>query len=185
MSSSDTTAELYRRLSNRLSETVASVTPDGWQSPSPCPDWTVRDVLDHVIGLHEALLTMAGQDVPAMGDEPAERWETVSTAAQTALDDPEVANRTFDSQFAGVTSLSRIFDTFGAVDLVVHRWDIAHGAGVDDTMADDDLALVWNFVKDKGDMMRTPGGFGPELDAGDDPTEQERVLAFLGRAASR
>lgn len=180
----DAVALRYAHLALKMSETVAAVPPERWSHASPCPDWTARDVLGHVVDLHARLLTMSAAPSPALPsveDDPVGAWEGAADAASAALDDPAVALLEFDSQFAGVTTLAAVMGTFGAVDLVVHRWDLARAAGVDDTIDPDDLAFVWDFVKDKGDLMRSPGGFGPALEVSADAGEQERVLAFLGR----
>lgn len=180
----DAVALRYAQLAQTMSETVAAVPRDRWDAASPCPDWTAREVLGHVVDLHARLLTLSAAptpSLPSVADDPVGAWEAAADAASAALDDPEVALLEFDSQLAGPTTLAAIFGTFGAVDLVVHRWDLARATGVDETIAPDDLAFVWDFVKDKGDLMRSPGGFGPALEVPVDAGEQERVLAFLGR----
>lgn len=182
-----TSSAQYDRLSSRFTDTVAAVPPDRWDSPSPCEEWTARDVIGHVVDTHTRLLSMAGvdpaADAPGVDADPSSAWTAVTAATTEAVRDPDVADREFDSKFGGVTTLSTMFSTFLAVDLVVHRWDLAKAADVDTSIAPEDLALVWEFARDKGDMMRTPGGFGPEVQVGPEVTEQERVLAFLGRSA--
>lgn len=39
----------YRRLSGAFAERIAAVPDDAWDAPTPCADWTVRDLVGHVI----------------------------------------------------------------------------------------------------------------------------------------
>ena len=50
------TAEFERRL--------AVVTPSRWQAPTPCEEWTVRDIADHITGGNRfAVLILGGASV--------------------------------------------------------------------------------------------------------------------------
>ncbi len=42
-------AERYRRLAGTFEERIAAVPADRWEDPSPCEDWTARDVVRHVV----------------------------------------------------------------------------------------------------------------------------------------
>ncbi|EUA42201.1 mycothiol maleylpyruvate isomerase N-terminal domain protein [Mycobacterium xenopi 4042] len=50
-----TAAELHLAVCRRFGDAVRAA--DGkWQRPSPCEGWNARDVVEHVIGFHDALL---------------------------------------------------------------------------------------------------------------------------------
>jgi uncharacterized protein (TIGR03083 family) len=44
---------------------VRAVRPDQWNRPSPCPDRTARDVLDHVVSGQEVLLSVVQDNAEA------------------------------------------------------------------------------------------------------------------------
>src|SRR3954452_11758201 len=58
--------EALERVTVWYAETLAMVSATDWESPSPCSDWTVRDVADHVVGGNRfAVALLAGQCVQA------------------------------------------------------------------------------------------------------------------------
>ena len=66
---------------------------------------------------------------------------------------------------------------------MTHRWDLAKATGGDLTIPADEIERAWKDVEVFGDTMRSPGAFGPALEAPDDADEQTKLLAFLGRRA--
>jgi uncharacterized protein (TIGR03086 family) len=179
-------ADRYRRLAERFTATVEAVPADAWNNASPCEGWTAADVLAHVIDSEAGLLKKTGQDVssgPAAQSDPADAWIHVRDAAQATLDDPERAGIEYEA-FGARTTVGATFGSFISVDLVVHRWDIAHAAGIDDAIPAEDMAFVRAFTEQMGDMAQTSGAFGPPISLPDGADEQTRFLALLGRSAS-
>jgi uncharacterized protein (TIGR03086 family) len=66
-------------------------------------------------------------------------------------------------------------------DLVVHGWDLARAAGLDEHIEPDDVAHVFARARSFGPAMRSPLAFGPEVEAPLSADEQCQLLAFLGR----
>lgn len=184
-STTESPADRYRRLGALFTQRVAAVPSDRWDSPSPCAEWTARDVLRHVIDSETTFPAKVGIDIPAgpsVDDDPVAAWEYTRDALQETLDDPEKADREYDGGM-GKSSLAASIGSFFCIDLVVHGWDIAHATGTADTIPGDDLTFVDAFAKKMGDMMRSPSAFGPALDVPADADEQTKVLAYLGRQA--
>jgi uncharacterized protein (TIGR03086 family) len=173
----------YRRLAERFTDVVDAVPADAWANDSPCDGWNVRDVLRHVADTEREFMERMdfGSDIEP-SDDPIADWRTVNRAMQDALDDPAKADHGYDGYF-GPTTFAETVDTFYAGDLLVHRWDIAHGAGLTDLeqLDESDLDDARRRLEPLGDNVRAPGVFGPPLDAGPDATEQERFLAWVGR----
>ncbi|MFD1811989.1 TIGR03086 family metal-binding protein [Rhodococcus gannanensis] len=179
------TAELYRRLAANLTGTVAAVPTDRWDDPSPCEGWTARDVLRHVIDVQSFPLTPVGVSLspaPSVDDDPLAAWTATHEEVQAVLDDPARAELEYDGAL-GRTTVAAIFGAFIAFDLAIHRWDIAHATGVDETIPAEDLALAAALAERMGDRIRTPGVCGPAVEVPADADEQTRVLAMLGRRA--
>ncbi|HMQ25825.1 MAG TPA: maleylpyruvate isomerase N-terminal domain-containing protein [Acidimicrobiales bacterium] len=58
-------ADRYRRLADAFTAKVAAVPDDGWDVPTPCEDWTARDLVGHVVeaaDAQERLLAFLGRD---------------------------------------------------------------------------------------------------------------------------
>ncbi|SDC58293.1 TIGR03086 family metal-binding protein [Rhodococcus tukisamuensis] len=179
------TAALYRRLAETLTRTVESVPADHWDADSPCEGWTARDVLRHVVETQSYPLGNVGLTLPPAPDvdvDPVGAWTQTRDAVLEILDDPARAGLEYDSQM-GRTSVAATFGTFFCFDLVVHRWDLAHATGLDETIPAGDLALVAGFVEQAGEMLRSPGVCGPAVETPADADEQTRLLGALGRRA--
>lgn len=186
-SQTDAVAQQYRRLAQRFAERVEAAPADRWDASSPCEGWTARDVVRHVVETETEMATRLGLTVspgPSVDDDPVAAWRHTSGEMQRFLDDPATATIEYDGMF-GRSTMAEAFASFYSVDLVVHAWDIARATGTDETIAADDLALVQGFVDgltdDTRSMLRSPGAFGPEVEAPAAADEQTKLLAFLGR----
>lgn len=182
------TAARYSDLADRFARTVAAVPSGAWDDPSPCPEWTTRDVVRHVVSTQGMFLGFVGEELPAevvptVDTDPVAAWATASAAVQHDLDDPELAGRTFEG-LGGEQTFAAAVDLFGLTDLVVHRWDLATAAGLDADLTPGDLDLVRERTAVLGDAMRSQGAFAPELEVPDGADETTRLLAFLGRRAT-
>jgi uncharacterized protein (TIGR03086 family) len=178
-------ADRYRRLSAAFATKIEAVPEDRWGSPSPCEGWTTRDVVRHVVETQALFLGFVGRqdqlgDVPPVDDDPAGAWKAASAAVQADLDDPERAAAEYEG-FRGRTRWDEGVDGFLNFDLVVHGWDLARAAGLDDAIATDDARRVLARAESLGDVMRHPSAFGPEVPAPPDADVQARMLAYLGR----
>ena len=176
-------AERYRRLADAFSAKVAAVPDDRWASPSPCPGWAARDVVRHVIDTQGMFLGFVGRelgDIPSVDDDPVAAWTAARAVVQGDLEDPERASAGFDG-FTGRTTFEAAVDGFLCFDLVVHGWDLARAAGLDEGMDPDEVVRVRRRAESFGDAMRSPQAFGPELESPAGADEQDRLLAFLGR----
>ena len=183
ITTTETAADRYRRLAGRLTDKVAAVPENRWDSPSPCEGWSAREVLRHVVDSEIQFLGRVGVDVPegpSVDTEPAAAWRHTRDAVQKVLDDPTTADLQYETAM-GTSTVATAFSTFYGIDLVVHGWDIAHATGIDATIPPEDVAMTHDFVKDAGDMLRSPNGFGPAITVPSDADDQTKLLAFLGR----
>jgi uncharacterized protein (TIGR03086 family) len=178
-------SDRYRRLSDAFADKIANVPDDKWSAQSPCPDWTARDIVQHVIDTQGMFLGFIGKElgaIPPVADDPGAAWDAARAETQHALDDPALAGAEFDG-FFGRTRYEEAVDRFLCFDLVVHGWDLAHATGLDETIAPEDVAQVREKAESFGDAMRSPQAFGPEVDPPSGADDQTRLLAFLGRRA--
>lgn len=178
-------ADRFRTLAAGFTARVDAVPDARWGSPSPCEEWTARDVVRHIVGNVDMFLGMIGghrPPGPSVDEDPAGAWAAARDAMQAALDDPEVAGTEYDGLF-GRATLAQGVDRFMAVDLLVHTWDLARAAGLDDRLDPDEVRRVFEELQPMDDMLRAPKAFGPKLDPREGADEQGRLLAFLGRGA--
>lgn len=178
-------ADRYRRLSRRFADLVAAVPPDRWDDPTPCEDWSVRQLVGHVVQTQSIFRKLVGREqiaTPDVATDPAGAWEAARTVILADLEDPQRATAEFDG-VTGRSTFERAVDRFLCIDLVVHGWDLARATGQDDRIPPEDLAHVRAHTEALSDLLRSPGAFGPPVEPPAGADEQTRLLAFLGRRA--
>lgn len=189
------TMESYRRAQDGLDAVLAEVRPDQWDGPSPCAEWTVRDVAGHVIWAQDQLRAWAtGQEYtetagapgaprPAVlaGADPVATWRAARERSLAALTRETLA-APVSLPGTGEVPLAAVITVLTA-DQVGHTWDVGHAAGLDVRL--DPALVTMTFGWARTNVGRAPAFFGPELTPPDGADEQTRMLAFLGRAAWR
>lgn len=176
-------SDRYERLSDAFAAKLAQVRPGDWDLPTPCDGWSVRDLVGHVVDTQGMFLGFVGRtlgEIPAVADDPAAAFGAARAVVLADLRDPERAGAEFDG-FFGRTTFAAGVDRFLCFDLVVHAWDLARAAALDEQIAPDDVARVHAAAEAFGEAMRGPQAFGPAVEAPAGADAQARLLAFLGR----
>lgn len=178
-------SERFKRLSADFAATSEAVPTDRWNSPSPCPDWTARGVVGHVVENQIMFLGFVDRslgDIPSVDEDPVGAWRAASAVVQTELDDPERAGANFDG-FFGRSRFDEGVDRFVNFDLIVHRWDLARAAGLKVQLDPADLDWASKKAESFGDMLHSEGVCGPALTPPPGADRQTEFLANLGRRA--
>jgi uncharacterized protein (TIGR03086 family) len=173
---------LYRAATARALAAVEAVRPDqlGW--PTPCSEWTVQQLIDHLRGGADYLLAAATGAVPApAAGAPADDYRILVDRVLTAVQLPGAMERSCISPLGFEWSVAdAVAGTF--MDVLVHTWDLARATGQDEQL---DVRLVEAcaamFLPEMPRRGREAGIVGPEvvLDAG--ASAQDRLLAAMGR----
>jgi len=184
--------ELYRRAQDQFDAVLAKVRDDQWDQPSACAEWTVRDVVGHVVWGQEQLRAWAtdaaydrpggpGQPHPATmaGTDPLATWRAARAATDPVLTEEALARHTTIAGLGEVPVAAVV--ALLLTDLVAHTWDIGHALGMDVPHDADLVAAADEWAR--AHVVRRPGFFGPEVTPPEDSDEQTRMLAFLGRVA--
>jgi uncharacterized protein (TIGR03086 family) len=178
----------------RTAAVVAGVTDDQLDRPTPCPDYTLGDLLEHVGGLAQAFTAAAtkiGTEVSAGGPSgDASRlppdWRTRIPrdllALAEAWKDPEAW--TGMTSAGGVDLPGEIAGLVALDELVVHGWDVAKASGQPyEVDAADELEAIRQFVAPVADgpAEERAGLFGPPVAVPDDAPELDRIVGLTGR----
>lgn len=173
----------YRKLATLLTEKVAAVPSDGWDAPTPCGEWTARQLVGHVsdsTGMFMSIVERTGPDLPSIDDSPLATWEASRDFMQAALDDPEVAGLEHDGVF-GRSTFERSVDRFICADLLVHNWDLSRATGQDEHLDPQEVHHLFEAMRPMDEAICRPGAFGPKVEPPADADEQTQLLCFLGR----
>jgi uncharacterized protein (TIGR03086 family) len=180
---------LYRRTMECWAVRVNAVRPEQWEDPTPCRDWTVRDLANHVVGEDLWTVPLAqGRTIEEVGDRfdgDLLGEDPIATALHAAAEaESEVASRL---PHGGKVHLSYGLEDLGeyvrqlAADHLVHAWDIA-AATDGDTRLDPALVTeVAQWFAEHEDAYRSAGAVGPRAVLTGSP--QADLLAAFGRAA--
>ena len=190
--------DLDRRALAAAGEAVARVTAAQLDNPTPCRDWTLRELLSHMLGHNHGFAAAArGETVPAAVwdgspavDDPYPAYAESAQAASDAFAAPGALDRQIELPGLGAFPL-RIAIGFHFVDYLIHGWDVARsigatsGPGGGPGYADSELtATALKFASRWPDVpqMRGPGApFGPKVDVPASAPPFDRLLGLLGR----
>lgn len=176
---SDRYAVIARNFTTRL----AGVRPDRWSSPSPCADWTARDVVAHVVDAHHRVLAILEKSQPpvvAPDDDVTAKWSVATGAMSAAVDDRQNEPRVIKTMFGDVPFgwlVSRLICT----DTLIHTWDLSRATGQDESLDPSAVATATELLVPLDDTLRRPGGFAPKIEPAPDADAQTRLLNFCGR----
>lgn len=173
----------YRRLAATMTERVEGVPDDSWSSPTPCEEWTVRDLLAHLVDVHGQFQSLVGRvlaDHPSVEEDPVGAWVAVRDQMQADLEDPAKLDEEYDGRL-GRSTFGRSVDGFVCFDLVVHGWDLARATGQDETLDQRDVEQVQTMVDRMSEMMRSNNIVAEPVEPAPDASAQDRLLAALGR----
>ncbi len=174
--------ELHRRSAERFRICLDQVHADQWELATPCPEWDVRALVDHVTANHEQMARrLHGRPIEGPADGPVAAWSRACAAVQSGLLLPQALERSAPSPFGGqakVGDLARVL----AVDLITHTWDLARAVGADDTLDAEVVAVVLPVVELIGPLLSASGKFGSPISVPETESAQRRLLGLLGRA---
>ncbi|MDD7942360.1 TIGR03086 family metal-binding protein [Actinomycetospora lutea] len=173
---------------DRVTARVRAVGAGIWRAPTPCTEWAVRDLVAHLCFEHLwAPHVLAGTSMGVVGDrydgdllhgDPPGAWQRAvarSRPVWTATD----------------THAARVHTSFGWIpveeyaeqmllDLTVHEWDLARGAGLDEELDPVGVERALSYIRRDPVMLTGPGLWRPPVaPCSDEP--RDVLLALLGR----
>ena len=180
----NTTATQYTDANRPLTELLEDVPATGWESPSPCADWTARDVVRHLIDTQRDFFATHGVDLGSAPDlaDPAGAWRDHAGRVAEVLADDDVPATKFEG-FFGPTTVGAALEQFYIWDMLVHRWDVALATGADAGLTEAELDRMEAGADSFGPALYMDGVCQPAVDVPADADRPTRVLARLGRAA--
>lgn len=167
---------------------VHAISPGQWANPTPCSEWDVRALVDHLV--YETLWLpdlVAGRTLEEvgtqyegerLGDDPLVAWSGARDAAVTALRSSrlEVPVHTSAGRLTAEEYLTEML-----FDAVVHGWDLARAIEVEHTIPDDVARDLLSWLAPQADewvadrIIAEPVAVDEGADAG------TRLVAMSGR----
>lgn len=168
---------------------VRAVDPESWARPTPCADWDVRALVNHVVGEQRWVVPLTcGRTVAEVGDAldgdllgsaPQEAADSAAKAAVAALGEPGALERTVHLSFGDFSGSDYAWQI--AADHVVHSWDLAVAAGGDPDLDQDLVTRIAQWWEQWEDAYRGAGAVGDRVEVAADASAQDGLLASFGR----
>jgi len=163
---------------------IGGVRADQHGDKTPCDEWTVRDLLEHIIGVVAGLGTAAAGQPPSpfeLAADPTAQFDEAAAAALAAWRTPGVLDRVID---AGPGPMpGRVLAGINLLDTATHTWDLATATGQPAELPEP-VAVA---AMEASHMIVSPeirtGRFGPEQIVPNDASTTRQLVAFLGRTA--
>jgi uncharacterized protein (TIGR03086 family) len=186
-----TELEILDRAGAGFSETLALVTEDQWDDPTDNEGWSVRKLIDHVVGGNRmAVAILRGgskADGLAQFARSADDVDVVAAFEESRLElaDAFVAPGALDQTVAhpAMDMPARQLLGFRLTEYALHGWDLARAIGADDQIDHDVLTALLAVLEPMAEVLPATGMFGTggSGELSDDASLQHRVLDLSGR----
>ncbi|MGD2051509.1 MAG: TIGR03086 family metal-binding protein [Acidimicrobiia bacterium] len=181
---------LHRRAVAGFDERVRAIGDGQWANPTPCTEWDVRDLVNHLTFENRwTPRLLAGETIAAvgdrydgdlLGDDPVAMWRDAATVALAAVAAADLSTEVHVSW--GVIP-AREYVTQLTADHLIHGWDLGRGIGGDETLVDDLTAFVTAYIEPRREFMAASGVFAAPLDPPPGSSAAVTLLACYGRRA--
>lgn len=169
-----------------VADVLGRISEDQWTLPTPCTDWTVRDLLHHLVTGNEgfaAALRGEGWPAPRAVDPPERLVRAYRESVARLVDafrQPGALVRTVTVPFGTVPGAVALH--LRITELLAHGWDLARACGqtvsFPDELAEQELAFTRPALA-QIPPERSP--FAPPEPVADDAPAIDRLVACLGR----
>ncbi|MGY1636643.1 TIGR03086 family metal-binding protein [Geodermatophilus sp. SYSU D00742] len=171
-----------------LERVVAGVRDDQLAAPTPCADFSVATLLDHVAGLAVGLRLSAEKRPDPSPPQPSAdhlppQWRTVIPAELDALVAAWRRPEAWEGETAagGVSMPAAGIGLVTADEVLVHGWDLAVATGQEFAADPAAVEAATAFAAQVAAGPAVPGLFGPRVAVPDDAPPLHRLLALTGR----
>jgi uncharacterized protein (TIGR03086 family) len=165
---------------------LRGVASDRLGSATPCKDWDLSALIDHVLSGQSLLLgfvaevqpetVVASEDLDVVG-----RFDDGATRMLAVVSVPGFAERTLDLPIGPFTGAE--FIDLVSLETLAHAWDVARATEQDTDLAPAAAEYLLGVAKERMKAPRAEGAnFGPAQPAPEAAPPADRLAAFLGRS---
>jgi uncharacterized protein (TIGR03086 family) len=177
------TSARYNTIADTFGARLEGMAPEAWSAPTPCSEWTVRDLVVHVIGVHGrviATLDSSKAPEPDLADDLLKQWWQASGRIRGALEDEVQASKIVSTMF-GEQPFASLVDGLLCGDTLIHTWDLARATAQNEQLDPGAVSKTMETLVPLDDVIRTPSGFAAKITPAADADEQTTLLNFCGR----
>jgi uncharacterized protein (TIGR03086 family) len=183
--------KLHQRALDAFGEKVMAVREDQWHDSTPCSEWDVHTLVNHLVSESRWMAPLlAGKtiadvgealDGDLLGSDAMAAWRDAAREAADAVQDPGAMDRIVHVSFGEISGEEYTTQVF--TDLVIHGWDLARGIGADERMDPELLEVTYEKMAPMIAQFKGSGLYGPDVQPPPGADLQTRLLAMVGRVA--
>lgn len=181
----------FERQARLVVAVAEGVTDEQLAAPTPCPEYQVRHLLGHLVGLTGAFRDAGRKDLgPHLDQSPGDSLPDIGPEWRAEL--PKLLDELVEAwrdpaAYEGMTRAGGI-DLPGAVagavaldELVVHGWDLARATGQAYAPDEASLAVAYELLTPQEGDASEDSPFGTPVPVPDDAPLLDRVIGLSGR----
>jgi uncharacterized protein (TIGR03086 family) len=167
-----------------LQQVVHRIAADDLDKQTPCREFDVASLTDHLMNSIITIGGMAGAEFPPRDSADSVERQII-LAARPALDAWHKRGLDGTVTLGDNEAPAKVMAGVLSIEFLIHAWDYAQATGQalqpDPQVAEFVFGLARNIITPQG---RTSVGFADPLDVADDAPVFERLIAFTGRASA-
>jgi len=168
---------------------LAGVGGEHWGLATPCEDWDVRELVNHVLGgnvrytmlLHGATpeAVNATRSVDHIGSDALSSMDASAGEVVGAFKEPDALERTVHHPAGDRSGLDLLW--LRVAEWTIHAWDLARAIGGDERLDPELVDSLLRRLSEHGTGLETGGYFTAPGDVPGDVDTQARLLLMVGR----
>ena len=183
----------FGRAQDQFSALVAAIGPNQWHAPTPCTEWDVRALVNHLVGEQVwAVPLVAGKtleevgtqfDGDLLGEDPGAKWRESAAESRAAFEQPDALSGSVHTSMGPQPTVDYLGDM--TADLIAHRWDLGKAIGQPQTFTDEELTQLEQAQERFAPMQKeleAAGIFAAPKPTTPQSDRRTRVLAAFGRS---
>lgn len=185
---SSTTVDDLVRASAVTASVIDRITAGQWTAPTPCTEWNVRDLVNHLVGTNLVLLAvfdetaMPERRADHLGADPAGAYRRSAAALRAGAARPGVLERSQATPLGVATGAERL--QWRIADLLTHMWDLGQATGVTVELPDDLVEQALSFVRAQLPGQPRGGRFAEPRPIHGNAPAIDQLAALTGRPVS-
>jgi uncharacterized protein (TIGR03086 family) len=164
---------------------ISTIRPEQWAAPTPCTDWTVHELVGHLVGMNRVFAALLTDEPPpgrvagVAEEDLVQAYRESAAALLAAFSRPGALDRSYPGPLGAATGAERL--QIRLYDLLAHGWDLAQATGQPARLPEDAAEQALAFARVQVASSTRAGRFGPVQAVSPEAPAIDRLAAFLGR----
>ena len=167
------------RALDQAGDVLAAVRPDQLRLPTPCEDWTVEQLIGHLLADTANFVTMMNGDEPDWSAPPPALPDDFVAAFRSGADDLIHRWHQREGEDAGPPP------DMQTAEFAVYTWDLVRALGLSTELDPEVAERGLAFMSASLEPEMRGGAFAAEVEAPAGASPYDRLAAFAGRDPAR